>query len=77
MIYISICLGFALAGAAIARIKGSSMVLWFVICGAVRPVAPVDGRLSVQPSATMEAIAADETRSETLLVPWQRGLLQV
>lgn len=38
--------------------------------------------LGIEPSfiaarATMEAIAADETRSATLLVPWQRELLQV
>ncbi len=31
----------------------------------------------IAPKATMESIAADETRSETLLVPWQRDLLQV
>lgn len=31
----------------------------------------------IAPRATMESIAADETRSATLLVPWQRALLQV
>jgi ribonuclease D len=31
----------------------------------------------IAPKATMESIAADETRSSTLLVPWQRDLLQV
>lgn len=31
----------------------------------------------IAPRATMESIAADETRSATLLVPWQRELLEV
>lgn len=31
----------------------------------------------IAPKATVESIAADQTRSETLLVPWQRGLLEV
>lgn len=31
----------------------------------------------IAPKATMESIAADETRSSALLVPWQRDLLQV
>ena len=31
----------------------------------------------IAPKATMESIAADESRSSTLLVPWQRDLLQV
>jgi ribonuclease D len=31
----------------------------------------------IAPKATMESIAADETRSSSLLVPWQRELLQV
>ena len=31
----------------------------------------------IAPRATMESIAMDETRSSTLLVPWQRDLLQV
>jgi ribonuclease D len=31
----------------------------------------------IAPRATVESIAMDQTRSETLLVPWQRGLLEV
>ncbi len=31
----------------------------------------------IAPRATVESIAADQTRSETLLVPWQRDLLEV
>ena len=31
----------------------------------------------IAPKATMESIAADETRSSMLLVPWQRELLEV
>jgi len=31
----------------------------------------------IAPKATVESIAADQTQSETLLVPWQRGLLEV
>jgi ribonuclease D len=31
----------------------------------------------IAPRATVESIAADQSRSETLLVPWQRDLLEV
>ena len=31
----------------------------------------------IAPRATVESIAADQTQSETLLVPWQRDLLEV
>ncbi|MBA2242492.1 MAG: ribonuclease D, partial [Chthoniobacterales bacterium] len=31
----------------------------------------------IAPRATVDLIAADQTRSEALLVPWQRGLLEV
>ena len=31
MIYLALCLWFGIAGAVVARIKGSSMVLWFLI----------------------------------------------
>jgi ribonuclease D len=31
----------------------------------------------IAPRATCDLIAADPTRSETLLVPWQRSLLEV
>jgi ribonuclease D len=31
----------------------------------------------IAPRATMESIAADGTRTNTLLVPWQRDLLQL
>ena len=31
MIYLALCLWFGVAGAVVARIKGSSMVLWFLI----------------------------------------------
>jgi hypothetical protein len=31
----------------------------------------------IAPRATVESIAADQTRSEALLVPWQRDLLEV
>ncbi len=31
----------------------------------------------IAPRATVESIAADQSRSEALLVPWQRGLLEV
>jgi len=31
----------------------------------------------IAPRATVDSIAADETRSESLLAPWQRGLLEV
>jgi predicted nucleic acid-binding Zn ribbon protein len=37
VIYLGICLWFGVAGAVVARIKGSSMVLWFLIC-AILPV---------------------------------------
>ena len=37
MVYLLICLWFGIAGAVVARIKGTSMFLWFVIC-AVLPV---------------------------------------
>jgi hypothetical protein len=32
VVYVLICLWFGLAGAVVARIKGSSMFLWFLIC---------------------------------------------
>ncbi len=38
MIYLLICFWFGVAGAVVARIKGSSMVLWFLI-SAILPVA--------------------------------------
>ena len=31
MIYLALCLWFGIAGAVVARIKGSSMFLWFLI----------------------------------------------
>ncbi len=31
----------------------------------------------IAPRAAVELIAADQSRSETLLVPWQRRLLEV
>ena len=37
MIYLALCLWFGVAGAVIARIKGTSMVLWFLI-SAILPV---------------------------------------
>jgi hypothetical protein len=33
--YITIAIGFALAGGVVARIKGSSFFLWFLISGAI------------------------------------------
>jgi DNA-directed RNA polymerase subunit RPC12/RpoP len=38
VIYLLICLWFGVAGAVVARIKGSSMFLWFLI-SAILPVA--------------------------------------
>jgi len=43
VIYLLICLWFGIAGAVVARIKGSSMVLWFVISA----VLPVIGLLAL------------------------------
>ena len=43
MIYLLFCLWFGIAGAVVARIKGSSMVLWFVISA----VLPVIGLLAL------------------------------
>ena len=43
MIYLLICLWFGIAGAVVARIKGTSMFLWFVICA----VLPVIGLLAL------------------------------
>jgi len=37
MIYLAICLWFGVAGAVVARIKGTSMFLWFLI-SAILPV---------------------------------------
>jgi len=31
----------------------------------------------IVPRATLEAIAADQTRADALLVPWQRELLRI
>jgi hypothetical protein len=33
--YVTICLGFALAGGIVGRVKGSSFALWFLISGLV------------------------------------------
>jgi hypothetical protein len=33
--YVTICLGFGLAGGIVGRVKGSSFVLWFLISGLV------------------------------------------
>ena len=33
--YVSICIGFALAGGIVGRVKGSSFWLWFVISGLI------------------------------------------
>jgi hypothetical protein len=38
VVYLLICLWFGIAGAVVARIKGSSMFLWFLI-SAILPVA--------------------------------------
>ena len=43
MVYLLICLWFGVAGAVVARIKGSSMFLWFVISA----VLPVFGLLAL------------------------------
>jgi hypothetical protein len=43
VIYLLICLWFGIAGAVVARIKGSSMVLWFLISA----VLPVIGLLAL------------------------------
>ncbi len=40
--YVVICLGFALAGGIVGRVKGSSFLLWFLISG----VIPVFGLLA-------------------------------
>jgi hypothetical protein len=31
----------------------------------------------IAPRGALDAVAADETRSDTLLVPWQRNLLEL
>jgi hypothetical protein len=43
VIYLLICLWFGIAGAVVARIKGSSMFLWFLISA----VVPVFGLLAL------------------------------
>ena len=43
MIYLLICLWFGIAGAVVARIKGSSMFLWFLISA----ILPVIGLLAL------------------------------
>ena len=43
MIYLLLCLWFGIAGAVVARIKGTSMFLWFVISA----VLPVIGLLAL------------------------------
>ena len=43
MIYLVICLWFGIAGAVVARIKGSSMFLWFLISA----ILPVIGLLAL------------------------------
>jgi hypothetical protein len=43
MIYLLLCLWFGIAGAVVARIKGSSMALWFVISA----VLPLFGLLAL------------------------------
>ncbi len=43
MVYLLICLWFGIAGAVVARIKGSSMVLWFLISATL----PVFGLLAL------------------------------
>ena len=43
MVYLLLCLWFGVAGAVVARIKGSSMFLWFVISA----VLPVFGLLAL------------------------------
>ena len=54
MIYLLICLWFGIAGAVVARIKGSSMVLWFLISA----IVPVAGLLA----ATLYRSEGDEPR---------------
>ena len=43
MIYLLICLWFGIAGAVVARIKGSSMFLWFLISA----ILPIFGLLAL------------------------------
>jgi hypothetical protein len=43
VIYLLICLWFGIAGAVVARIKGSSMFLWFLISA----IVPVFGLLAL------------------------------
>ena len=43
MIYLALCLWFGIAGAVVARIKGSSMFLWFLISA----ILPVIGLLAL------------------------------
>jgi hypothetical protein len=43
VVYLLICLWFGVAGAVVARIKGSSMVLWFLISA----ILPVFGLLAL------------------------------
>ena len=43
MVYLLICVWFGVAGAVVARIKGSSMVLWFLISA----ILPVFGLLAL------------------------------
>ena len=43
MVYLLLCLWFGIAGAVVARIKGSSMALWFVISA----VLPLFGLLAL------------------------------
>ncbi len=43
MIYLLICVWFGIAGAVVARIKGTSMVLWFLISA----ILPVVGLLAL------------------------------
>ena len=43
MVYLLICLWFGIAGAVVARIKGTSMVLWFLISA----ILPVIGLLTL------------------------------
>ena len=43
MVYLLICLWFGIAGAVVARIKGTSMILWFLISA----ILPVIGLLAL------------------------------
>jgi len=43
VIYLLLCLGFGVAGAVVARIKGSSMFLWFLISA----IVPVFGLIAL------------------------------